>query len=129
MNEKYIEKNPLTELEETPLDMSDVRVERIDEADYLFHVPDRTIGRKIGLEVIKSLPKWAQEMAKQSLTKSNKIDDLRLDGNQLSFSEYENNEDPIVRIYIRNISGNSEGVDKLNTAILKIINTSEIPME
>lgn len=114
---------PRYNLEALEVDYSLITARKEADQYYLFEVPDVTYGRALALEISRGLLPYS---LRDFLEDPRPIEDRRLDGNQISYSEYDEDEGtkgPIthVEVYMRYGHDDPEYVQRFENAVQRVL--------
>jgi len=132
MSETVKEELPSFDLERTEIDWSKITAKETEKGRWSFNVSSREEGRKIGFEFAKGIGEPFTSQAKRYLEDPKPIDDIRLDGGQISFSEYDEDFSPkgditLVEIYMRYYADDPEFYAKYAFAMNPVLTKIGLP--
>jgi hypothetical protein len=122
------------DLDSVSLDAESILSEKVSDDFFTFTTETKEEGRKLGIEIARSVMQqrlgadYKQEAADsllQKLKEPDTIDDYRLDGNQLSYTERYDDENNVWEISVFQRYGDSNDIERLNKAVEDLGFTTE----
>ncbi|EKD99448.1 MAG: hypothetical protein ACD_22C00256G0021 [uncultured bacterium] len=120
MDESIQTETPHYNLESLEIDWTQVKPKEEEKGKWSFEVSDRQTGRKVGYEFAKAL--GVLFVCQDDLEDPKPAEDVRMDGNQISFSEYDAELEhagdvKVVEIYMRYYADDKEYYGKFKSAM------------
>src|SRR3989344_559950 len=120
MDESIQTETPHYNLESLEIDWTQVKPKEEEKGKWSFEVSDRQTGRKVGYEFAKAL--GVLFVCQDDLEDPKPAEDVRMDGNQISFSEYDAELEhagdvKVVEIYMRYYADYKEYYGKFKSAM------------
>ena len=124
MDESIQTQTPHYNLESLEIDWTQVKPKEEEKGKWSFEVSDRQTGRKVGYEFAKAL--GVLFVCQDDLEDPKPAEDVRMDGNQISFSEYDAELEhagdvKVVEIYMRYGIDDREYYGRFKTAMDKVL--------